>query len=82
MNFAVPLYAIIDATDEDDAARQKAIVENLLKNDMIRMTLISSGVRVRELKVTDPYLMAQQPGMPEPAYPQQPQYGSPQNGRR
>lgn len=80
MNFAVPLYAIIDATDEADAARQKAIVENLLKNDMIRMTLISSGVRVRDMKVTDPYLMAQQPGMPEPAFPQQPQYSG--NGRR
>jgi len=82
MNYCVPIYAIIDATDDADAARAKAAIENLLKNDMVRMTLMSAGVRVRDTEIKDAYLMQQQPGMQQqPQYPQQPQYGG-NNGRR
>jgi len=83
MNVAVPLYAIIDVADANEAARAKAAIENLLKNDMVKMTLASAGVRVRTMTVGDPY-PCEMPQPQQPAYPQQPQqapYGN-GNGRR
>lgn len=78
MNVAVPLYAIIDVADANEAARAKVAVENLLKNDMVRMTLASAGLRVKQLTVGEPYPC--EPPQPQQPMQQQPYYGG--NGRR
>jgi hypothetical protein len=61
----VPLYAIIDVNTPEEATRAKATVEQLLRNDFVRMTLVSNGVRVRQMNVGEPY-PCEPPPQPQP----------------
>jgi hypothetical protein len=78
--YAVPLFAVINANDDAQAAQAKQVIDSLLKNDIVKMMLASNGVQLVSTAVSDPYEC--QPPQPQ-ATLQQPQYAPPNgnNGR-
>jgi hypothetical protein len=54
VKFKIPILAVVEARDENDAQRQATIINQQLANPLLKMALKSQGVQVLSYAVGKP----------------------------
>jgi hypothetical protein len=55
MKFAIPIYAIVEVRDQIEADQIKIKLENLLGQQMIKMSILAQGIQLQATIVEKPY---------------------------